>query len=321
MNDDSKLVLRVNEVYHDLQGLDYASVHTGMFEAQTQRWQRIGAQLVAGRTAPLCIVDIGSGTGFVASRIAPLLQASDRLICADLSQKMLNACEQHLSSLKISCQRAFLKLDGKNIGMPDQSCDALTMNSVLHHIPEMAPFLSEVNRVLKPGGRLAFAHEPSRHFYESFVLRTHAAAAGMLFTPQRIVGAGLRRLGLMEAARSALRSAGRDSGDAKLLKQVNQQLLCEGVIREALTQDKLQSLVDVKSPTAGGFRPGFGIDIESLLCDLPGFEVESVETYNHLAEASLVNALARWYDGFLKRRNPGNGATLSAVLRKFSLSP
>ena len=45
---------------------------------------------------------------------------------------------------------------GNQIPEPDASFDFVLSNSVLEHIPELEPVLSEVGRVLRPGGRFLF---------------------------------------------------------------------------------------------------------------------------------------------------------------------
>jgi len=42
--------------------------------------------------------------------------------------------------------------DGMNIPLADSSCDAVTCNAVIEHVPDPAVLISEMHRVLKPGG-------------------------------------------------------------------------------------------------------------------------------------------------------------------------
>src|SRR3954471_16328981 len=91
-----ELVLKVNEVFHDVEGSAYAGVHPEIFEGETARWDEIARSEVAPRRRPLRVMDVGCGTGFVAERIAPVLKNDDTFVCADLSQAMLEASRKTL---------------------------------------------------------------------------------------------------------------------------------------------------------------------------------------------------------------------------------
>jgi ubiquinone/menaquinone biosynthesis C-methylase UbiE len=314
-----ELVLRVNEVFHDVEGRDYEGRHPEIFRDESARWQRTARQYIIDPALPLCVLDVGSGTGFVPLHVGPLLKAGDVLICSDLSSEMLRVCRQNLEAARLPCRLEFLKLDGRRIGLESGSCDVVTMNSVLHHVPDLAEFLRELDRLIRPGGRLVVAHEPNKAYHASRLLRYGSALAGALFTPKQAAGSVLRRLGLIGAVKRLLRPvSGSVWGQARLLDAVNRRLLDEHVIDAPLTGDQLTAIVDIQSPTAGGFHPGRGIDPEALARDrLPGFAVEHLETYDHLGDrASTRTRLTRWCDTRLRRARPKSGAHFLAVYRK-----
>src|SRR5688572_9766410 len=172
------LVLRVNEVFHDVEGAAYADVHPEIFAGEAERWVSIARSEIAPLPRPMRVLDVGCGTGFVAERVAPVLAGQDTFVCAVLSQAMLDACRNKLSAAAHACRFEFVKLDGRTLAQPDRSCDVVTMNSVLHHLPEPGAILREVDRVLKPGGRFIVAHEPNRRFYASRRMRARAALLG-----------------------------------------------------------------------------------------------------------------------------------------------
>lgn len=63
-------------------------------------------------------------------------------------------------------------VDGRQLPFPDASLQAIFMTHTFHHIPDVARFLSEADRVLKPGGYVAMvevAHTPlARFFFDKF---------------------------------------------------------------------------------------------------------------------------------------------------------
>ncbi|MGE5608969.1 MAG: class I SAM-dependent methyltransferase [Bacillota bacterium] len=314
-----ELVLRVNEIYHDVEEAEYQNRHPEIFEHEAARWRRLGERFLAGHPEPMQVLDIGCGTGFVGLQLGGYLRSGDKLICADLSAKMLEVCRQNIGAKGFACPCEYRKLDGVRIPLEEGTCDIVTMNSVLHHVPDFGSFLGEIDRVIKAGGRLAIAHEPNRCFYQHPFLWANCRVSGMLFNPRQTAGAMLRRLGLIDLARGLLRRFSKDvSSHRRTVDEVNRQLLSEGRIERPLTVDQLTEIVDYHSPTAGGTHRERGIDVQEILKQhLPGFEIELLETYNHLGDqGSERNALARGYAAMLKRRFPQTGATLLVVLRK-----
>lgn len=165
MNYSSKLVLKVNEIYHDIEEAEYEHRHPEIFIFEQERWKRIGEEVLP--KFPKTILDMGTGTGFVPLQIGSYLSGNDKMICADISEKILSVCRKNIENKSLSPQFSFLKLDGSKIDLPDKSIDIITLNSVLHHLPDLENFFEEANRLLKPGGLLVIVHEPNSSFYKN----------------------------------------------------------------------------------------------------------------------------------------------------------
>src|SRR5687767_4412561 len=104
-----ELVLRVNEIFHDLEGREYENRHPEIFKGESARWQQIGRHFLNSvRNHPFRLLDVGSGTGFVPLQLGPFLKESDGVVCSDLSAEMLRVCQQNLSAVGIPCRREFL---------------------------------------------------------------------------------------------------------------------------------------------------------------------------------------------------------------------
>jgi len=77
--------------------------------------------------------------------------------------------------------------DGKTIPFADASFDAVLCTEVLEHVPEPGPFVSELHRVLKPGG-LALVTLPwsARFHYQPHDYHRYTPSMlALLFTPFR----------------------------------------------------------------------------------------------------------------------------------------
>jgi ArsR family transcriptional regulator len=96
----------------------------------------------------LTVGDLGCGTGQLAETVAPHVH---RVIAVDASNDMLAAARARLSQLSnVEVRQGDLE------GLPMQAgeLDAAVMSLVLHYSPDPARALTEVARVLQPGGRV-----------------------------------------------------------------------------------------------------------------------------------------------------------------------
>lgn len=93
------------------------------------------------------IGDLGCGTGQVTAALAPFVA---RVLAVDASAAMLQAAKKRLHGIdNVELRRGGLEA----LPIDDRQLDAATLMLVLHHVAEPACALSEVARVLKPGGR------------------------------------------------------------------------------------------------------------------------------------------------------------------------
>jgi ubiquinone/menaquinone biosynthesis C-methylase UbiE len=127
------------------------------------------------------VVDVGTGTGFVAAGLAPRVAA---VIGVDNSPAMLEVAERNLNALDVgNVQLLEGELDALPLG--DDSMDAAVANMVLHHAPDPAAMLTEMARVVRPGGIVAVTDEVE-HGYEW--MRTEQADLWLGFTRSQVEG-------------------------------------------------------------------------------------------------------------------------------------
>jgi ubiquinone/menaquinone biosynthesis C-methylase UbiE len=103
--------------------------------------------LLALIDARLTVGDLGCGTGQVSELLAPHV---DKVIAVDGSADMVQAARRRLKGAShVDVRRGDMEALPIDAGQLDVAVLAL----VLHHVPEPVRALTEVHRVLKPGGR------------------------------------------------------------------------------------------------------------------------------------------------------------------------
>jgi SAM-dependent methyltransferase len=121
--------------------------------------------LCLGKT--MTVLDFGAGTCWL-SRFLGLLGC--RTVCLDVSATALELGSQMFEAWP--CLDGppepprFLLFDGRRIDLADNSIDRVVCFETLHHVPNPEEVLSEIYRVLKPGGVAGFA-EPGEHHSDS----------------------------------------------------------------------------------------------------------------------------------------------------------
>lgn len=98
------------------------------------------------------ILEIGSGSGRHGIRIAQDFSQS-RVVITDISEESLNLIRNLAEKLDIR-NIEIRKEDVLNLSFPDNEFDVVFCNAVIQYLPNYEPAISEMIRVLKPGGRI-----------------------------------------------------------------------------------------------------------------------------------------------------------------------
>jgi ubiquinone/menaquinone biosynthesis C-methylase UbiE len=124
------------------------------------------------------VIEIGPGTGLQSLHVAPQLGAGGELTIVDVQQEMLDhvmarAAVRSISN--ISSHRA----DACALPFGDGEFDAAYLVTVLGEVPDRLAALTELRRVLRPGGRLVIGEFADRHQVPIVTLVRLANQAGL----------------------------------------------------------------------------------------------------------------------------------------------
>jgi SAM-dependent methyltransferase len=155
-------ILDVNRRYHDAAAGDY-DAKWGISFGEIGRRQVLGkaTKLLGERPGPFAqALEIGAGTGYFSLNLM-----QDGVIgagtCTDISPGMLDTLEGNAAQLGLEVETA--ACDAAELPFDDEAFDLVLGHAVLHHLPSLDRAFAEFRRVLRPGGTLFFAGEPSRH--------------------------------------------------------------------------------------------------------------------------------------------------------------
>ena len=96
------------------------------------------------------VLDIGAGPGLLALDLARLVGEQGRVVGLDLAPAMVETAARRLSGLT----HAEVRLgDALALDLADGSFDAVVSTQVYEYVADMPRALSELHRVLRPGGR------------------------------------------------------------------------------------------------------------------------------------------------------------------------
>ncbi len=102
---------------------------------------------------PKIILDVATGTADVAIMTVRILQP-DKIIGIDISDGMLGFGRQKIEKLGLGNLIELLNGDSETIKFDDNSFDAVTVAFGVRNFQNLEKGLSEIKRVLKPGGKL-----------------------------------------------------------------------------------------------------------------------------------------------------------------------
>jgi ubiquinone/menaquinone biosynthesis C-methylase UbiE len=127
------------------------------------------------------VLEIGPGTGYYTLDLASWVGPHGSLEIFDLQQEMLDHTMRRVAEAGLSNVTP-TRGDARSLPYADDSVDAAVLITVLGEIPEQEAALTEIGRVLRPGGRLVVGElfgDP--HYVTPGALRERGERAGLRF--------------------------------------------------------------------------------------------------------------------------------------------
>lgn len=116
-------------------------------------WRKKLIRSVA-RDHPADVLDLATGSGDVAFALADALPADTPITGMDFCRPMLDEAEIKQKARGAYPQISFREGDGLNLPIRDETYDAATISFGLRNMADRHRCLSELHRVLRPGGHL-----------------------------------------------------------------------------------------------------------------------------------------------------------------------
>jgi SAM-dependent methyltransferase len=155
-------IREVNTRYHDVAassydskwGIDFGEI--GQSQVLGKLRKLVGHEVDRGYERSL---EIGAGTGYFSLNLM-LAGVVREATCTDISPGMVTTLGANAQRLGLEVRTA--RADAESLPFAAESFDLVLGHAVLHHLPDLRRAFAEFHRVLRPGGRIVFAGEPSR---------------------------------------------------------------------------------------------------------------------------------------------------------------
>ena len=306
-----ELIRRVNQLYHELTQDRFDVEHRRRHRVERVFWTAVARAALLRPSGPArTVVDFGCGTGFVSCTLGMALCPGDVLTSIDIAPAALASTARAWSAAGLGSngpRLVQLVADGTRLPVSSGSVALFAINAALHHVPNIAPLLREIDRVLAPGGWFALGHEPARGHFAS-------AAYGVSRAVDRLAWYASPR---ENRRRLAERFGGRThaDGDEGLWAAMNAALAARGLVDRPLSGRQLLDLVDPHSRGGDG-HAGFD-PLELLGRWFAGYQVVRLQWSDYLGESMRACPAARWMvDGLLGAAWPRRGMLFSWLIRK-----
>lgn len=249
--EEEELVSRFNRLKYDAEANEYHSKHAEIYQGDKDWWDRSISDFASDSKRSLRVLDLGCGNGFVAERFMAKGVNLREFVCADISEKMLEAAKK---SLKANPSFSFTS----NLNELKGSFDIITASSVFHHVvcpQKLASFLDEF---LSEGAVIIGSHEPNQQAFKNKLFFVAA-------TLYKKIGGGV-------------------TIDDKMVAEFNRLLRERFSSASPVCREEILQMVEYHSPLEQyerdiDFQRGF-VPAEFLKSNFAGYDILLLETYS-----------------------------------------
>lgn len=142
---------QVAEMFDDIAGR-YDFLNRFLSAGIDIRWRKKALKQLAEKN-PQIILDVATGTADLAIMASGILKPA-KIVGIDISNGMLNIGREKIATLNLQNTIELLNGDSEAISFPDNSFDAVMVAFGVRNFENLEKGLSEIRRVLKPGGKL-----------------------------------------------------------------------------------------------------------------------------------------------------------------------
>ena len=135
--------------------LAFSDGNAAMF-AQQDRYKKADTMLAvladyfSGDVSPLRVLTVGCSTGFIELRLAENVQS---VVGVDIDAPAIFFAKK----LHVRDNLQFAVGDAMNLSFPPEQFDVVICSQVYEHVPDASKMMTEIRRVLRPGGVCYFA--------------------------------------------------------------------------------------------------------------------------------------------------------------------
>jgi SAM-dependent methyltransferase len=157
-----QMVVEMNRLFFDINAHLFEDKHPEIFEQLPPIWRDLLAVVQQHPHRPWRMLDFGCGVGFAGDMVLDHVPHDDIEVITnvDFAPRIIEICRQKLSR---RFPRGEYRLDLPATG----SYNLLLTNAALHHVPDFAVTLAEIEPLLTDDAWWVMGHEPSARFYQN----------------------------------------------------------------------------------------------------------------------------------------------------------